>query len=76
MTERQELICRQISTAIEAVKSRCRTPGQADYLYWCGYRDGLSKGHEIAQYATSTKRDPLLIPMLESGVHNTNYRPK
>lgn len=76
MTERQEKICRDISSEIKAIKTKCQDPSQENFIYWCGYRDGLQKAHDVAQYATDTKRDPLLIPMLESGVHNTNYNPK
>ena len=59
MTERQEHIVREIGL---------------DYIYWCGYRDALDKAHSIAQGTTEYKSDPLLIPMLELGVHNTRYR--
>lgn len=76
MTERQENICRQISAEIKTAKAKCQDPSQENFIYWCGYRDGLSKAHDIAQYANEPKRDPLLIPMLELGVHNTNYRKK
>lgn len=74
MTERQEKICRDISAEIKTVKAKCQDPSQENFIYWCGYRDGLQKAHDVAQYANDVKRDPLLIPMLESGVHNTNYR--
>jgi hypothetical protein len=76
MTERQEKICREISTEIKTVKAKCQDPSQENFIYWCGYRDGLQKAHDVAQYANDFQRDPLLIPMLESGVHNTNYRKK
>jgi hypothetical protein len=74
MTTRQETICRKISAEIKTAKAKCQEPTQENYIYWCGYRDGLDKAHELAQYATEVKRDPLLIPMIESGVHNTNYK--
>ena len=76
MTERQEAICRKISADLKAAKSKCQEPTQSDNIYWCGYRDGLEKALNLAQYETSYKRDPMLIPMLKSGVHNTNYRQK
>lgn len=76
MTERQEKICRGISAEIKTVKAKCQDPSQENFIYWCGYRDGLQKAHDVAQYANDFKRDPLLIPMLESGVHDTNYRKK
>lgn len=74
MTTRQETICRKISSEIKTAKAKCQEPTQENYIYWCGYRDGLDKAHELAQYATEVKRDPLLLPMLESGVHNTNFK--
>lgn len=73
-TTRQETICRKISAEIKTAKAKCQEPTQENYIYWCGYRDGLDKAHELAQYATEVKRDPLLLPMLESGVHNTNFK--
>lgn len=76
MTERQENICRQISAEIKTAKAKCQDPSQDNFVYWCGYRDGLDKAHSLAQNATEVKRDPLLIPMLELGVHNTNYHKK
>lgn len=74
MTERQETIVRNIGQEIRQAKAKCQDPSQENYVYWCGYRDGLDKAHSLAQYATEVKRDPLLIPMLESGVHNTRYK--
>jgi hypothetical protein len=74
MTERQETIVRDIGLEIKQAKAKCQDPAQENYVYWCGYRDGLDKAHELAQYATEVKRNPLLIPMLESGVHNTRYK--
>ena len=77
MTERQEQICRLISQEIQQIKRKCENPTQKDYIYWCGYRDGLSKAHELAQFAKGIDGgDPLFIPMLELGVHNTRYRAK
>lgn len=76
MTERQVTICRQISTEIKSVKEKCQDPSQENFIYWCGFRDGLDKAHSIAQYANEYKRDPLLIPKLKSGVYNTNYHGK
>lgn len=74
MTERQETIVRNIGQEIKQAKAKCQDPAQENYVYWCGYRDGLDKAHSLAQYATEVKRNPLLIPMLESGVHNTRYK--
>lgn len=75
MTERQEIICRLISQEIQTIKRRCENPQQNDYIYWCGYRDGLDKAHSLAQYAKGIDGgDPLMVPMLELGVHNTRYR--
>lgn len=75
MTIRQELICRLISQERQRSKRNCVSPSQVDYIYWCGYRDGLDKAHSLAQYAKGTDGgDPLLVPMLELGVHNTRYR--
>lgn len=77
MTIRQELICRLISQELLRSKRNCESPTQVDYTYWCGYRDGLDKAHSLAQYAKGTDGgDPLLVPMLELGVHNTRYRAK
>lgn len=76
MTERQETIVRDIGLEIKQAKAKCQNPAQENYVYWCGYRDGLDKAHSLAQSASEFKRDPLLIPMLELGVHNTNYRKK
>lgn len=75
MTERQEKICRLISQEIQTIKRKCENPQQSDYIYWCGYRDGLDKAHSLAQYAKGVDGgDPLMVPMLELGVHNTRYR--
>lgn len=74
MTERQETIVRNIGLEIKQAKTKCQDPSQENYVYWCGYRDGLDKAHSLAQYASEVKRDPLLIPMLELGVHNTRYK--
>ena len=74
MTERQEHIVREIGLELTKAKAKCKEPSQPDYIYWCGYRDALDKAHSIAQGTTEYKRDPLLIPMLELGVHNTRYR--
>lgn len=74
MTERQETIVRTIGLELKRVKEKCKDPSQENFIYWCGYRDGLDKAHGLAQYASETKRDPLLIPMLELGVHNTRYK--
>lgn len=74
VTERQETIVRNIGLEIKQAKAKCQDPAQENYVYWCGYRDGLDKAHELAQYATEVKRNPLLLPMLESGVHNTNFK--
>ena len=77
MTERQEKICRLISQEIQTIKRKCENPQQSDYFYWCGYRDGLDKAHSLAQYVKGTDGgDPLMVPMLELGVHNTRYRAK
>lgn len=77
MTERQEQICRLISQEIQTIKRKCENPQQSDYIYWCGYRDGLGKAHSLAQYVKGVDGgDPLMVPMLELGVHNTRYRPK
>ena len=54
MTIRQELICRLISQELQRSKRNCESPTQADYTYWCGYRDGLDKAHSLAQYAKGT----------------------
>lgn len=74
MTERQEIIVRNIGLELKRVKERCKDPSQENFIYWCGYRDGLDKAHSLAQSASEVKRDPLLIPMLELGVHNTRYK--
>lgn len=74
MTERQETIVRNIGLELKRVKERCKYPSQENFIYWCGYRDGLDKAHSLAQSASEVKRDPLLIPMLELGVHNTRYK--
>ena len=77
MTDRQEKICRLISQEIQRIKRKCENPIQENYIYWCGYRDGLDKAHSLAQYAKGTDGgDPLMVPMLELGVHNTRYRAK
>ena len=77
MTARQEEICRLISQEIQRTKRKCENPTQENYIYWCGYRDGLDKAYSLAQYAKGTDGgDPLLVPMLELGVHNTRYRAK
>lgn len=77
MTERQEIICRLISQEIQQAKHKCENPQQSDYFYWAGYRDGLDKAHSLAQYAKGIDGgDPLMVPMLELGVHNTRYRAK
>lgn len=77
LTDRQEKICRLISQEIQHIKRKCENPTQENYIYWCGYRDGLDKAHGLAQYAKGTDGgDPLLVPMLELGVHNTRYRAK
>jgi hypothetical protein len=77
LTDRQEKICRLISQEIQHIKRKCENPTQENYIYWCGYRDGLDKAHSLAQYAKGTDGgDPLLVPMLELGVHNTRYRAK
>lgn len=66
MTDRQEKICRLISQEIQHIKRKCENPTQENYIYWCGYRDGLDKAHSLAQYAKGTDGgDPLLVPMLE-----------
>ena len=62
MTERQEKICRLISQEIQTIKRKCENPQQSDYIYW--YVKGVDGG------------DPLMVPMLELGVHNTRYRAK
>lgn len=74
MTERQETIVRKIGLELKQVKEKCKDPSQENFIYWCGYRDGLDKAHSLAQYASEVKRDSLLIPMLELGVHNTRYK--
>lgn len=74
MTERQETIVRNIGFELKQVKEKCKDPSQENFIYWCGYRDGLDKAHSLSQYASEVKRDPLLIPMLELGVHNTRYK--
>lgn len=74
MTERQETIVRNIGLELKRVKEKCKDPSQENFIYWCGYRDGLDKAHSLAQCASEVKRDPLLIPMLELGVHNTRYK--
>ena len=75
MTIRQEEICRLISQEIQQATRNCESPTQVDYTYWCGYRDGLDKAHSLAQYAKGIDGgDPLMVPMLELGVHNTRYR--
>ena len=77
LTDRQEKICRLISQEIQHIKRKCENPTQENYIYWCGYRDGLDKAHSLAQYAKGADGgDPLLVPMLELGVHNTRYRAK
>lgn len=77
LTARQEEICRLISQEIQRTKRKCENPTQENYIYWCGYRDGLDKAYSLAQYAKGTDGgDPLLVPMLELGVHNTRYRAK
>lgn len=77
MTERQELICRLISQELQRSKRKCESPTQDNYIYWCGYRDGLDKAHSLAQYAKGVDGgDPLTVPMLELGVHNTRYKAK
>ena len=77
MTDRQEKICRLISQEIQHIKRKCENPTQENYIYWCGYRDGLDKAHSLAQYAKGADGgDPLLVPRLELGVHNTRYRAK
>lgn len=77
MTERQEKICRLISQEIQTIKRKCENPQQSDYIYWCGYRDVLDKAHSLAQYVKGVDGgDPLMVPMLELGVHNTRYRAK
>lgn len=77
LTTRQEEICRLISQEIQRTKRKCENPTQSDYVYWCGYRDGLDRAHNLAQYTKgSDGGDPLMVPMLELGVHNTRYRAK
>jgi hypothetical protein len=77
LTTRQEKICRLISQEIQRTKRKCENPTQSDYVYWCGYRDGLDRAHNLAQYTKGTDGgDPLMVPMLELGVHNTRYRAK
>lgn len=77
MTERQEQICRLISQEIQTIKRKCENPQQSDCIYWFGYRDGLDKAHSLAQSVKGVDGgDPLMVPMLELGVHNTRYRAK